>query len=221
MFSLLFVLLLSNVLAADLRVRLSTNRLLDSPIANIHLDFNERIDEPLSFTYGSCSSESPLEAHHTIAVSTGSAQDRLVWRIPNDVPQSGCLSAWDNRDELVGRSTPQVFRTKRGNLRRSTDFSIAMDNSSGIDAEGPWFDGVAKLKDNNMSAVDTNAAKSKSIAIVGAGMAGLMTWLSLNMVGMKNISIIEASQRLGGRVHTTYFGDPSERQYQDMYALDS
>ena len=100
-------------------------------------------------------------------------------------------------------------------MKRST--SIKMDNSSGIDAEGPWFDGVAKLKNSNMSAVDTEAAKSKSIAIVGAGMAGLMTWLSLNMVGMKNISIIEASQRLGGRVHTTYFGDPSERQYQDEF----
>ena len=33
---------------------------------------------------------------------------------------------------------------------------------------------------------------------------------------MTNLTIIEASQRLGGRVHTAYFGDPSERQYQEM-----
>ena len=123
------------------------------------------------------------------------------------------------KGSLVGRSAPQVLHTRRRNARRSIDYSIAMDNSSGIDSEGPWFDGVAKLQKNNMSAVDAEAAKSKSIAIVGAGMAGLMAWLSLSMVGMKNISIIEASQRLGGRVHTTYFGDPSERQYQDMLNL--
>ena len=205
------------MLATDLRVKLDIKRSLNSAIANIHLNFDGDVNEPLSFTYGSCDSNSSVEAHHNVAVlpKPHQKQDRLIWRIPDDVPPAGCLSAWNNEDELLGRSEPQVFHPKRRNVKRST--SIKMDNSSGIDAEGPWFDGVAKLKNSNMSAVDTEAAKSKSIAIVGAGMAGLMTWLSLNMVGMKNISIIEASQRLGGRVHTTYFGDPSERQYQDEF----
>jgi len=91
-----------------------------------------------------------------------------------------------------------------------------MDNSSGIDAEGPWFDGVALLNASEISAVDVKAAKSKEIAIVGAGMAGLMTWLALNQSGLSNLTIIEAGQRLGGRVHTVYFGDPKDRQYQEM-----
>jgi hypothetical protein len=43
-----------------------------------------------------------------------------------------------------------------------------------------------------------------------------MTWLALNESGMSKLSIVEAAQRLGGRVHTAYFGDRSERQYQEM-----
>lgn len=91
-----------------------------------------------------------------------------------------------------------------------------MDNSSDIDAEGPWFDGVELLEASEISAVDVQAAKSKEIAIVGAGMAGLMTWLALNQSGLSNLTIIEAGQRLGGRVHTAYFGDPKHRQHQEM-----
>ena len=91
-----------------------------------------------------------------------------------------------------------------------------MDNSSGIDAEGTWFDGVAALQDKQESTVNVPLAKSKEIAIVGAGMAGLMIWLNLNMVGMKNVTIVEAAQRLGGRVHTAYIGDAKDRQYQEV-----
>jgi monoamine oxidase len=90
-----------------------------------------------------------------------------------------------------------------------------------------------------ISAVDVKWAKAKEIAVVGAGMAGLvrklqhatmtglrtamkltttlqMTWLALNESGMTKLSFIEAAQRLGGRVHTAYFGDRTERQYQEV-----
>ncbi|KAI4186681.1 MAG: hypothetical protein L6R41_003325 [Letrouitia leprolyta] len=77
--------------------------------------------------------------------------------------------------------------------------SIPMTNASGIEANGPWFDGVEALKESEISTVDAAQAKAKQIAIVGAGMAGLMTW------------------RLGGRVHTAYLeGGPFDYQYQEM-----
>jgi monoamine oxidase len=95
--------------------------------------------------------------------------------------------------------------------------SIPMDNSTGIDVLGPWFDGVALLQNKQPGPVDVKAAKSKEIAIVGAGMSGLMSYLVLTQAGMKNIKILEAGQRLGGRVHTEYLsGGPFDYSYQEM-----
>ncbi len=90
-----------------------------------------------------------------------------------------------------------------------------MGASNGIDTLGPWFEGVTLLKDKEPSAVDVKAAKEKEIAIVGAGMSGLMSYLVLTQAGMKNIKILEAGQRLGGRVHTEYLsGGPFDYSYQ-------
>lgn len=92
-----------------------------------------------------------------------------------------------------------------------------MDNDTGIDTLGAWFEGVNLLKDKEPAAVDVDAAKSKHVAIVGAGMSGLMSFLVLTQAGMTNISIIEAGQRLGGRVHTEYLsGGPFDYSYQEM-----
>ena len=37
-----------------------------------------------------------------------------------------------------------------------------MTNASGIDAQGPWFDGVEMLKEQEISAVNVKDAKLKS-----------------------------------------------------------
>ena len=196
----------------SLPIRLETRRELDSAIANVHLSCEDGFMSPVIVTYGSCNADSPFDAHHHVATTQSPSQDRLVWRIAKNAAPTGCLSAWTHTDELVGRSSPISLHPKRRLARRD---SVKMDNSSKIDAEGPWFDGVATLQASNISAVDVKAAKSKQIAIVGAGMAGLMIWLSLDMAGMTNLTLIEGGDRLGGRVDTAYFGDPSERQYQD------
>ena len=107
-------------------------------------------------------------------------------------------------------------QNRRLRKRQEASNSISMDSSSGIDSRGPWFDGVEALQSSGISAVDVDAAKSKHIAIVGAGMAGLMSWLVLHEAGFTNITILESSQELGGRVQPQYFGDPSARQYQEM-----
>lgn len=95
-----------------------------------------------------------------------------------------------------------------------------MNNSTGIDTWGPWFDGVKCLKNKNTSAVDVEAAKTKDIAIVGAGMAGLMTYLVLHQAGMRNIKTLEGRDRLGGRVLTEFLSTgSSNHSYQEMGAM--
>jgi hypothetical protein len=92
-----------------------------------------------------------------------------------------------------------------------------MDHSNGIDVLGPWFDGVALLDNRQPNPVDVKAAKTKEIAIVGAGMSGLMSYLILTQAGMENVKILEAGERLGGRVHTEYLsGGPFDYSYQEM-----
>lgn len=92
-----------------------------------------------------------------------------------------------------------------------------MTRENGFEPWGPWFDGVELLSHTNISTVDVEKAKAKEVAIVGAGMSGLMTYLVLSQAGLTNISIIEASERLGGRVHTAYLsGGPFDYSYQEM-----
>uniref|UniRef100_A0A182WL46 Amine oxidase domain-containing protein n=1 Tax=Anopheles minimus TaxID=112268 RepID=A0A182WL46_9DIPT len=51
-----------------------------------------------------------------------------------------------------------------------------------------------------------NGAENPRIIIVGAGAAGIAAASRLYQKGFKNITILEASQRLGGRIRTTPFG---------------
>lgn len=39
-----------------------------------------------------------------------------------------------------------------------------MTNASGIDAEGPWFDGVELLKNKEIGAVSVKEAKARSMS---------------------------------------------------------
>ncbi|KAG8412275.1 hypothetical protein J3458_014462 [Metarhizium acridum] len=46
-----------------------------------------------------------------------------------------------------------------------------MTGANGTDTLGPWFDGVKHLSQKEPDIVDVNAAKRKTIAIVGTGMS--------------------------------------------------
>ncbi|KAK3366292.1 amine oxidase [Lasiosphaeria ovina] len=108
-------------------------------------------------------------------------------------------------------------RRSRLPKRDDNPHNIHMDNSTGVDVWGPWFEGVELLKSAEIVSVDAAAAKRKNIAIVGAGMSGLMAFLCLTQQGMTNVSIIEAGSRLGGRVQTVYLsGGPFDYSYQEM-----
>jgi monoamine oxidase len=45
---------------------------------------------------------------------------------------------------------------------------------------------------------------NKSIVVIGAGFSGLRTAVELKRKGYRNITVLEASNRVGGRVHTLY-----------------
>jgi hypothetical protein len=213
-------------------VRLETRTNLNSRAANIHVSFDRLVEGLVDFTYGSCLDQRQADSHQVIARQTPpGANHRLVWVIPEDAVSGGCISAWDSTGSLVGRSETQRLASQRSRKRGLEEFqkrsamnkrdggsgspAIPMDNSTGIDVWGAWFDGVALLESKNHSYVDVEKAKSKHIAIVGAGMSGLMTFLSLRQAGFQNLEIIEASERLGGRVHTAYLsGGPFDYSYQ-------
>ncbi|KAI6280396.1 hypothetical protein MCOR28_004295 [Pyricularia oryzae] len=208
-----------------LPVDIDTKAALNSRLANVYLSTRSAESAPagaLTYTYGECTSESHQDAHHVIATASGptsSGESRLAWSIPEDAKSGGCISAWDSAGRLVGRSGPQTMHPSRS---RKAKRGIVMSQTDGFDTLGPWFDGVAHLEAKNLSVVDAEAAKASKVGIVGAGMSGLMTYLVLTQAGMKNLEIIEASSRLGGRVHTAYLsGGPSGFQngtfsYQEM-----
>lgn len=212
-------------------VRLETRTKLNSRAANIHIFFDKLVDGAVDVSYGSCLDRRQEDSHHAVVARhlPSSAAKRLVWLIPDDAFSGGCLSAWSEDGALLGRSEPQHLASQRSRKsgveeikkrsalkkRDSSDFSIAMDNATGIDAWGPWFDGVELLQSKNLSSVDVSAAKSKNIGIVGGGMSGLMTFLALRQAGFENLEIVEAGERLGGRVHTVYLsGGPFDYSYQ-------
>ncbi|KAL8820705.1 MAG: hypothetical protein Q9223_001128 [Gallowayella weberi] len=69
-----------------------------------------------------------------------------------------------------------------------------MTGASGIDAEGPWFDGVEVLKQKEISVVNATQAKAKSAAPYSV--------TTSSMLGMIRTAYLE--------------GGPSDYQYQDM-----
>ncbi|KAH7034539.1 flavin-containing amine oxidoreductase-domain containing protein [Microdochium trichocladiopsis] len=217
-------LLLSSAVSAaslsSLPVELETRSELDSRLANVHITRRGEVQGAVTYTYGACTSLDKRDAHHTISRAARprkGVDSRLVWVAPEDVSSGGCISAWDSTDKLVGRSSPQHFTSDLKRRKRSGPSSIEMNREDGFDTWGPWFDGVALLEAKALADVDVAAAKSKTVGIAGAGMSGLMTWLVLHQSGFTNLTILEAGQRLGGRVRTEYLtGGPFDYSYQEM-----
>ncbi|KAK2738947.1 hypothetical protein FQN57_006741 [Myotisia sp. PD_48] len=218
------ILLLSGVLAHSINhlVKLETKRDLDSSLANIHLTYAPN-DGSLDFiTYGPCRSTNPQDQYHTVTHLKENRPERVIWVVPQDAQQHGCLSAWNKNRQLLGRSDPLTFQRKahrRQTLHGRDHQSIPMTFEHGIDTQGPWFDGVMSLN-KNRNTINAKDMKRKKVAIVGGGMAGLMTYLNLKTSGFENLEIIEASNRIGGRVRTEYLtDDPFDYQYVEMGAM--
>lgn len=162
-----FLVALAFASSSEHLVTLETKTPLDSRLANVHLTYTTPVSEELLFTYGPCHATNPRNAHHDVGRCPGSHKDRLVWIIPEDAQSGGCVSAWKSKESvLIGRSAPvrfDKFGRRWARIQKRQGPSIPMNNASGIDAEGPWFDGVELLKGKNLSAVSVEEAKSKSL----------------------------------------------------------
>ncbi|KAJ6127907.1 hypothetical protein N7471_009124 [Penicillium samsonianum] len=204
-------------------IQISVKDATDSQAVNVYLDYPRTTLKDHVFVYSDCNTLNLTDAHHTIAHipggDFGGDHTRLVWVVPEDAKNHGCIFAWEQNSVMIGQSQPLTF----GEILKTTLFKrdrIMMSNESGIDAEGPWFNGVDTIKIKEIGAVDVKAAKSKSIGIIGGGISGMMTYYLLHSVGFKNLEISESTDRVGGRIWTEYFEEPeSKYQYQEMGAM--
>lgn len=105
------------------------------------------------------------------------------------MPTGGCIHAFSEIG-VLGQSSPIEVRHKP--LRKRSTLSEIND------PYGAWFDGVAYLQSKNNSASFVAAKKDQKIGIIGGGMAGLMSGLLLDQVGIHNWEISESSGRIGG-----------------------
>lgn len=138
---------------------------VDSALSNVHVDYLQDVKDLHTFTYGTC--DATNSSGSEIFTSSGAnvtdhGNQRFVWVTSDNDQSGGCISVWkQGSNELLGRSNPIEFTGSHPNVKRDGN-SIAMTNASGIDAEGPWFDGVKLLKNKEIGAVDVKAAKCKS-----------------------------------------------------------
>lgn len=180
-------------------------------VHNVHVDFADDFEGHVKLVHGSCNIKQASDCHHEVSnvfVRRDRRPERFVWVVPEDALHEGCLHAYSG-DVLVGRSAPITVAHPR--QKRDEISAVA-------DMTGPWFDGVAAMSASNQSDVFVTEAKNKSIAIIGGGMAGLLTSHLLESVGVTNWHIVESSGRIGGRIRTKYLAgsSPDEYQYQEM-----
>lgn len=97
------------VAASGLPMKLELRSPVTSRVSNIHISLTESIEEPITFTYGSCQDSAVHASHHTIIKSEVRDSQRLVWVLPEDAFSDGCVSAWSDSGELKGRSEPQTL----------------------------------------------------------------------------------------------------------------
>ncbi|CRK42061.1 hypothetical protein BN1723_005253 [Verticillium longisporum] len=216
--SILVLALSSRVLASPAFISQDTIRFhgLDNvsseSVHNIHVTYEDNFPHGnVHIVYGECNPKSTNHYQHEVAslfTKREAAPDRLVWVVPQDISQEGCLHAY-SEGRLLGRSEPISFSDplrKRQTLHETGD------------SNGLWFNGVKYLNSTKKASLSTAEAQSKKIAIVGGGMAGLMTSLLLTSVGITDWHIIESTARVGGRVRTKYLNGtgPNDYQYQEM-----
>lgn len=177
-------------------------------VHNVHITYNDDnpLDGELSLVFGPCdlnalpssSSEANHHHHHHIGTTHIGAHplaarhvdwdarrpSRFVWVTPSSLSARGddepsCLHAFLD-GQHVGRSDEEVHvvhkkKANGGDMRRRSNGSTFADVA---DPMGPWFDGVAYLKQKQPNETFVAATKNKRFGILGAGMAGLTTGVS-------------------------------------------
>ncbi|KAG2224200.1 hypothetical protein INT45_001318, partial [Circinella minor] len=192
---------------------------------NIYLDYGSKklittttTTGELTLFYASCnnstSASSKKQATVVQPITIGTTQvtkefqpTKFVWSIPSTIQTGGCIYATDATGHMIAQSKPYTVVSMNKKFVKRGHPELF---------DGMYFDAVKfhkfqMMKRNKIHASD----KSEKIGIIGAGMSGLFAGLLLEQAGIHNYEILEANNRLGGRVHTTYF-DNSSTVYQEM-----
>lgn len=152
-------------------------------IQNVNIAYNHDINGELTLVYGPCDAVNRHDfAHHLGSTHVGehpfakrhaswegSRPTKFVWTVPAEV-EGGCLHAWLD-GELVGRSKKYQVKSRR--MKKRATFADVSDPM------GPWFDGVEYLKQKNSNETFVAATKDKKFGILGGGISGLLTAVSL------------------------------------------
>lgn len=84
------------------------------------------------------------------------------------------------------------------------------------------FESLRPLSDQHLpSRQNCRIYYDQAIGIVGAGAAGLSIAVILQKIGFTNVTILEASERIGGRIYTYEFQErtPCDHNYYDVGAM--
>ncbi|KAJ5463892.1 hypothetical protein N7475_007027 [Penicillium sp. IBT 31633x] len=186
-------------------------------LANVHLNWLNEPSNTIKSVYASCDSKKSSTKETVIGQFSipDHPPQRLAWAVPDDAPTRHCVYVYglDNQNaiqKVLGKSRPVSIQSKP-RKRSMADAEIPLLKD--FDAQGAWFDGVAKIKSkvaNNGGVGSNGSPKNTSVAIVGGGISGLATGLMLDSIGVHNWEIIEASDRVGGRFRTKYVADTQE-----------
>ncbi|KAI6708500.1 hypothetical protein PZA11_000822 [Diplocarpon coronariae] len=192
-------------------------------IRNIKVQYTEEISGALTIAFGPCNSTSLENIHYQVGMTyignhelahnnhdyDHNRPTKFVWKVPKD-GVDGCLLAFSG-SHLVGRS--EKFTVTDAPEKRSTGTFV-----KGTHPMGRWFDSTEYLKQKQPEEVFVARAKTKRFGILGAGISGLFTAMILDSVGIHNWKILESSNRLGGRIRTTYLNgsSPDEYQYHEL-----
>ncbi|KAK4513779.1 uncharacterized protein ATC70_005785 [Mucor velutinosus] len=186
---------------SDAKILIKTTLEADS-LTNIYWDYgSQSIIGTVTLSYGSCEDGSIAHEIDQFDVLDDFQPEKFAWHVPADA-QSGCVIAKDASGNVIAQSEPYTISkkfTKRGHPELSD----------------MYFDAVDYHKNKKVSKRAHASSKNKKIGIVGAGMSGLFSGFLLDQAGFHNYEILEANDRLGGRVRTAYFGN-SGIAYQEM-----
>ncbi|KAI8079130.1 flavin-containing amine oxidoreductase-domain containing protein [Thamnidium elegans] len=180
---------------SDIKLSIKTSLKSDS-LTNVYIDYGSQFFEG-TIWFGSCEDGTSM---HSIGQVSNRSQ-KLAWYVPYDA-ETGCLLAKDASGQLVAQSEQYVV-LKSFSKRGHPEFSDM------------YFDAVDYHNNKKVLKRAAASSKNKKIGIIGAGMSGLFSGFLLDQAGFHNYEILEANDRLGGRVHTTYFGN-SGTAYQEM-----
>ncbi|KAI9495649.1 flavin-containing amine oxidoreductase-domain containing protein [Zychaea mexicana] len=211
-------------------------------LTNIYLDYGAyKLIEPegqkMTLSFGVCDITS--EKFHrrfiigTTEVSPSYRPSKFTWAIPTissplsqaQQEQEGCIHATitkrlhrQQEDDglktkvtLVASSRPYRIRPKRLVKRGFSEQEF-------FDAFKYFKEHAAKVHNDDTTHFIAADGKNKKIGIIGAGISGLFSGYLLDQAGFHDYEILEASDRMGGRIQTVYFNQ-EHTAYQEMGSM--